>query len=279
MKTLRSPSSLVNRNRIFDLYAVEISRYPILTAEQEFEMFKRYRNGELSVRDEIVKSNLRFVVLCAKQYTNCGIPICDLVNEGNIGLMEAVEKFDHTRGFKFISYGVMWIQNRITSSISKDSRTVRLPMHVVKHMAKVKKAAGQVEEDLGYVDEAVVADVMGLDEQTIHLVLDDRQPKSLEGPVSEDSDTPLIDLLNVDGNDSLDVNHVRETFDQILGSLTSREADIIKRSYGLAPYDYPQTAEIIAAAYEYNNQQSVSYVTTKAMRTIRGIIQKQKITF
>lgn len=279
MKALRSPSSLVNRNRIFDLYSVEISKCPILTAEQEFEMFKRYKKGDQSAKEKIIKSNLRFVVLCAKQYANCGIPICDLINEGNIGLIEAVDKFDHTRGFKFISYGVMWIQNRIIASISNNSRTVRLPMNVVKEMAKVKDIANKVEEEFGYVDEYVVAEHMGLSSELVHLVLEDHQPKSLDRPVSEDSETALIDILNVEDRNEIDMEYIKETFDRILTSLNETESDIIRRFYGLAPYMCAQTAETIAEVYKYNNQQSVFYQTAKAMKNIRQIIQRNKITF
>jgi RNA polymerase primary sigma factor len=236
----KGQSTAGGRNSL-DLYLHEIRRYPLLTREEETDLARRVRGGDAAARDKLVRSNLRFVVSIAKKYVGNGVPLEDLINDGNVGLVKAAERFDPERGFKFISYAVWWIRQSILVSVSENSRMIRMPMNRVGLAQRASKVSRALEQDLGReADAAELARELGVTKEEIeevttfsqgHLSLD--QPVHDEGSESTFVDQ-IVDEQNAPPDHGAYADSLRRDMARALESLTDRERTILTRYYGLA---------------------------------------------
>lgn len=240
MRQLKITRQITNReNQSLDKYLQEIGKVPLITSEEEVDLAKRIRQGDNLALEKLTKANLRFVVSVAKQYQNHGLSLGDLINEGNLGLIKAAQKFDETRGFKFISYAVWWIRQSIMQAIAEQSRMVRLPLNRIGTISKVSKAFSALEQQ--YQREPSneeLAEVMDISAEEIagsakisgkHL--------SLDAPFVQGEENGLLDILCDNGQDNPDSILINESLkreiQRSLAILTQRESDILSHYYGL----------------------------------------------
>ncbi len=223
-----------------DLYLNEIRRYPLLSREEEVELARNARAGDMQAQEKLVRSNLRFVVSIAKKYVGNGVPLEDLINDGNVGLVKAAERFDPERGFKFISYAVWWIRQSILVSVSENSRMIRMPMNRVGLAQKATKLSRKLEQDLGRDPDAdELAKELGVTREEIEEVTTFSQATlSLDQPVhDEGNETTFVDQIVDNYNAAPDkgayADSLKRDMDRALESLTDRERTILVRYYGL----------------------------------------------
>jgi len=241
MRQLKITNSITNRDSLsLDKYLAEISKYELISAEEEVELAQRIQVGDEEAKQKLTRANLRFVISVAKQYQNQGISLPDLINEGNCGLVKAAEKFDHTKGFKFISYAVWWIRQSILMAINEKSRMVRIPSNKVLSLAKYKKVAADLEQkhhrtatdseiaEKIEMDVTELSSVRAISEKHVSFdapVVDDENGRTLQEVVvdkgAEETDKKLI-------NESL-----RDEIDRAFSFLTDREAEILKKYFGI----------------------------------------------
>ena len=256
MRALKILPSFTNREeRSIEKYFTEISKYPVLDAEEEQALFMRAVQDPTAL-DKIVKHNLRFVVSVAKKYQDCGLPLVDLVNEGNLGLMKAAERFDVSRGFKFISYAVWWIRQSIIAALSKHGKKIRTPQNVQHDFSKIRKAKNllvqQLEREptLEELSEMLEMDISRIQQVSVA----HKKCASLDAVVNEDSRTTMVELL-VDANTDLPDQHVTdgESIKTLLKSLPQPHAAIIKDYYGIdrtGPASISEIADRLGIAKE-----------------------------
>ena len=223
-----------------DIYLNEIRRYPLLTREDELALARKARDGDAAAREKLVRSNLRFVVSIAKKYVGNGVPLEDLINDGNFGLVKAAERFDPERGFKFISYAVWWIRQSILVSVSENSRMIRMPMNRVGLAQRATKASRALEQDLGrQADAEELAKELGVTKKEIEEVqMYSQGHLSLDQPVhDEGNESTFVDQIVDDRTDAPDkgayADSLRRDMERALESLTDRERTILMRYYGL----------------------------------------------
>jgi RNA polymerase primary sigma factor len=223
-----------------DLYLNEIRRYPLLSREDEVALARKVRAGDMQAQEKLVRSNLRFVVSIAKKYVGNGVPLEDLINDGNLGLVKAAERFDPERGFKFISYAVWWIRQSILVSVSENSRMIRMPMNRVGLAQKATKLSRQLEQDLGRDPDAEeLAKELGVTREEIEEVTTFSQATlSLDQPVhDEGNESTFVDQIVDDKNASPDkgayADSLKRDMARALEGLTDRERTILVRYYGL----------------------------------------------
>jgi len=240
MRQLKITGQVTNRDDSYlDKYLNEIGKIKLISAEEEVSLARRIHKGDLEARDCLVNANLRFVISVSKQYQNRGLSLADLINEGNLGLIEAAQRFDETRGFKFISYAVWWIRQAIIYALAKHTRIVRLPLNRINHINKIKKSIAKLEQK--YEREPTILEITQALELTPtdvtvaiknagrHISMDTPFVQGEEGNMydvllNEDASTPDKELLT----DSL-----RKEIERALNKLTPREADIIRFYFGL----------------------------------------------
>jgi RNA polymerase primary sigma factor len=236
---------------ILSTYLKEINAIPLLTREEEYEYALAAANGDEKARDKLVKANLRFVVNVAKKYQNQGLPLMDLISEGNIGLMNAVERFDVTKGYHFISYAVWWIRQAILKAICEKSRMIRLPLNRANELVQIDKARKVVHGNR--TEESELREIAGLLNMTEDHVRDivniSRDMVSLDSPVSVDRDaSSLGDFLEDDQYEQPEAYvieaNLREDIDEILETLTAKEAEVIRYRFGLNGYKAMSLKEI-----------------------------------
>jgi RNA polymerase primary sigma factor len=240
MRQLKISKQITNReNQSLDKYLQEISKLDLITMADEVDLAQRIRQGDQIALEKLAKANLRFVVSVAKQYQNHGLTLNDLINEGNLGLIKAAQRFDETRGFKFISYAVWWIRQSIMQALAEQSRIVRLPLNRVGSLNKISKTLSELEQK--YQREPTVqelADVLKLspDEIADNIKLAGRHV-SMDAPFQQGEETSLLDVLSDESEDTPDaalmVNSLQKEISRALGSLTCREAEVIIDYYGL----------------------------------------------
>lgn len=274
MKNLKITKSITNReDESLDLFLSDISKYPLLTPDEEVELARRARGGDPFARERLVNSNLRFVVSVAKQYQGLGIPLMDLICEGNFGLLKSVDRYDETRGFKFISYAVNWIRQAIFNAISSQARIVRLPVNKVAEIQKLKKATVTLTQQLGRtptLDE--IADKTGLPEYKIaELEWLDSRSLSLDAPVSADSDTCWENLIAVEDYERTDEQLLRESLASdlclVLNKLPEKESQVLRLLYGLGvthEYTLEEAGDTLGLSRERARQ-----ICENAMRHLR----------
>ena len=240
MRQLKITKSITNRESAsLDKYLQEIGREELISVDREVELAGRIRNGDRAALEELVRSNLRFVVSVAKQYQNQGLSLPDLINEGNLGLIKAAEKFDETRGFKFISYAVWWIRQSILQALAEQSRIVRLPLNQVGSMNKINKARQRFEQEherRPSAEELAEALDMPVDKIAETLKMSGRHV-SVDAPFVEGEDNSLIDVMVNEDSPNADRGLINESLSteisRALATLTPREADILRKFFGI----------------------------------------------
>jgi len=240
MRQLKITKSITNRESAsLDKYLQEIGREEMVTVEDEVELAGRIRQGDRAALERLTRANLRFVVSVAKQYQNQGLSLPDLINEGNLGLIKAAEKFDETRGFKFISYAVWWIRQSILQALAEQSRIVRLPLNQVGSLNKINKAYQRFEQDNERKPSAEeLAEIldMPVDKIADTLKMSGRHV-SVDAPFVEGEDNCLIDVMPNEDSPNADRGLINESLskeiDRALKTLTQREADILRKFFGI----------------------------------------------
>lgn len=274
MKNFTISKTITNREDIaLNCYLKDISRYPVLSLEEEVELAARARGGDESAKERLAKCNLRFVVTVAKQYQGMGVGLMDLIAEGNIGLLKAVDRFDETRGFRFVSYAVNWIRQAIFNAISSQSRVVRLPVNKVAEIQKIKKASFALEQQLGRVPTLEeLSDNTGIPEYKINeLQWLNSHSMSLDASVGPDSDTCLGDFIAVENYERTDGALLRESLATdlrlVLDKLSEVESLVLRLLYGFdgaRELTLDEVGETIGVSRERVRQISVN-----AMRKLR----------
>lgn len=270
-KLIKKP--YVTEDRSLEQYLQEIGKIDLLKPKEEIQLAKRVRAGDEEALKQLAQANLRFVVSVAKQYQNQGLPLSDLINEGNVGLIKAAKRFDETRGYKFISYAVWWIRQAILQALAEQSRIVRLPLNRVGALHKIGKASSELEQEFGREPSAdEIADELDMTE---HEVMDtlkiSSRHLSLDAPFSEGEDNSLLDVLS-DGvqplpDENLMTNALKEDIKRALDTLSKREAKVISLYFGL---DGKQalTLEEIGLRFKLTRER-VRQIKEKAIRRLR----------
>ncbi len=254
-------------------YLEEIGGFSPLPPSEEIELTRRIRKGESTALDKLVKANLRFVISVAKEYQGQGLPLQDLISEGNLGLIKAAQRFDETRGFKFISYAVWWIRQSILQALAEQSRVVRLPLNRVGAINKVGRVLEKLEKRYGREPSMhEVADTMEMTDYEVADVLKtSARHLSLDEPFKEEEGNNLLDVLESDRyappDDSLMVESLKEEIDKVLVTLKPREAEIIRLYFGLEG-DRPLTLEEIGEHFKLTRER-VRQIKEKALRRMR----------
>ncbi len=240
MRQLKITKSITNRESAsLDKYLQEIGRYDLISVEEEVELAQRIKKGDQAAIEKLTSANLRFVVSVAKQYQNQGLSLPDLINEGNLGLIKAAEKFDETRGFKFISYAVWWIRQSIMQAINEQSRIVRLPLNQVSSLSKYRKAVAQFEQEhhrKPSIDElSVILEVPNSKVKATMKV--SGRHVSVDAPFQEGEDNSLLDVLSDDDSPIADKSLIHESLrkeiERVFATLDERESKILQLSYGI----------------------------------------------
>ncbi len=274
MRQLKITKSITNRERAsLDKYLQEIGREELITVEEEVELAQRIRNGDRIALEKLTRANLRFVVSVAKQYQNQGLSLPDLINEGNLGLIKAAEKFDETRGFKFISYAVWWIRQSILQALAEQSRIVRLPLNQVGSLNKINKAFSKFEQENARkpsAEELAEQLELPVDKVADTLKISGRHV-SVDAPFVEGEDNCLIDVMANDDAPNADRGLINESLakeiDRALSTLTERESDIVKKFFGIGVAE--MTLEEIGAEFSLTRER-VRQIKEKAIRRLRN---------
>lgn len=274
MRQLKISKSITNRNGdSLEKYLQEIGHEELLSPDEEVELAQRIKKGDRAALDKLTKANLRFVVSVAKQYQNQGLSLPDLINEGNLGLIKAAEKFDETRGFKFISYAVWWIRQSIVQAIAEQSRIVRLPLNQVSSVNRIKRALNKFEQEnerRPSVNE--ISEETDLPEEKIEDAIKANTKRvSVDAPLSDGDDGSLLDVMpNADSpmaDNELVQESLREEIMRVLSSLNTRERNIIEAFYGI---NQPEmTLDEIGKKYGLTRER-VRQIKEKAIRRLRN---------
>ena len=273
MRQLKITKSITNRESAsLDKYLQEIGREGLITVEEEVELAQRIKKGDRLALEKLTKANLRFVVSVAKQYQNQGLTLPDLINEGNLGLIKAAEKFDETRGFKFISYAVWWIRQSILQALAEQSRIVRLPLNQVGSLNKINKAFSRFEQENERTpspDE--LADKLELPkDKVVDTMRVSGRHVSMDAPFKTGEDSSLLDVLHNDDSPNADNTLITESLireiDRALATLTDRERDILKYFFGIGVSE--MTLEEIGDNFGLTRER-VRQIKEKAIRRLR----------
>ncbi|MBQ5614660.1 MAG: RNA polymerase sigma factor RpoD/SigA [Tidjanibacter sp.] len=274
MRQLKITKSITNRESAsLDKYLQEIGKEDLITVEEEVELAQRIKKGDQEALEKLTKANLRFVVSVAKQYQNQGLSLPDLINEGNLGLIKAAEKFDETRGFKFISYAVWWIRQSILQALAEQSRIVRLPLNQVGSLNKINKALARFEQENERTPSpeelAVVLDIPK--EKVSDTLRVSGRHVSVDAPFADGEDNNLLDVLVNADSPNADRGLINESLstevDRALATLTERERDIIKYFFGIGCSE--MTLEEIGDKFGLTRER-VRQIKEKAIRRLRN---------
>ncbi|MBE6341350.1 MAG: sigma-70 family RNA polymerase sigma factor [Bacteroidales bacterium] len=273
MRQLKIIKSITNRESAsLDKYLQEIGREELITVEEEVELAQRIKKGDQAALEKLTRANLRFVVSVAKQYQNQGLSLPDLINEGNLGLIKAAEKFDETRGFKFISYAVWWIRQSILQALAEQSRIVRLPLNQVGSLNKINKAYSKFEQEHERRPSAEeLADQLEIPTEKVTDTLRvSGRHISVDAPFVEGEDNNLLDVLVNNDSPNADRALISESLareiDRALSTLTERESDIVKLFFGIGCQE--MTLEEIGERFGLTRER-VRQIKEKAIRRLR----------
>lgn len=276
MRQLKITKSITNReSQSLEKYLQEIGKVDLLTPEEEVDLAKRIKQGDQIALEKLTKANLRFVVSVAKQYQNQGLSLSDLINEGNLGLIKAAQRFDETRGFKFISYAVWWIRQSILQALAEQSRIVRLPLNKVGSLNKINKAFSELEQ--AYEREPSpeeLAEMLEISTDEVETTLGvAARHVSMDAPFVEGEDNSLLDVLEnntMPGTDShLEyADSLRREIERSLGTLTERQADVIKLYFGIG-VEHPLSLEDIGDKFGLTRER-VRQIKDKAINKLRA---------
>ena len=263
------------------MYLKEIGRVPLLTADEEIELARRMEAGDESARHRLEEANLRLVVSIAKRYVGRGMLFLDLIQEGNLGLLKAVEKFDYSKGYKFSTYATWWIRQAITRAIADQARTIRIPVHMVETINKYIRISRQLLQDLGRDPTAEeVAKEMGLSTLRVREIMKIAQePVSLETPIGEEEDSHLGDFIEdeaaLDPADAASVMLLKEQITEVLQTLAPREAEVLRLRFGLED-GRSRTLEEVGQSFGVTRER-IRQIEAKALRKLRHPVRLRKL--
>jgi RNA polymerase primary sigma factor len=274
MRQLKITKSITNRDSAsLDKYLQEIGREDLITAEDEVELAQKIKQGNQGALEKLVKANLRFVVSVSKQYQNQGLTLPDLINEGNLGLIKAAQRFDETRGFKFISYAVWWIRQSILQAIAEQARIVRLPLNQVGSLNRINKTFSRLEQEFEREPSAdEIADCLEIEESKVteSQKISGRHV-SMDAPFKDGEDGTLLDVLSNGNSPKADISLLNESLqreiDRSLSTLTERERDVIKLFFGIA-IPHPLSLEEIGEKFDLTRER-VRQIKEKGIRRLR----------
>ena len=275
MRQLKITKQVTNRETAsLDKYLQEIGRVNLITADEEVELAKKIKNGDQAALEKLTKANLRFVVSVSKQYQNQGLSLPDLINEGNLGLIKAAQRFDETRGFKFISYAVWWIRQSILQALAEQSRIVRLPLNKIGAINKINKAFANLEQRYEREPSAdEIAQVLAVSEVDIKESMSHAgRHISMDAPMSNDENSgSMYDVLEEEDSPSpeggLISESLRREIERALSTLTGREADVVRFYFGLNG-QHAMTLEEIGEKFELTRER-VRQIKEKAIRRLK----------
>lgn len=274
MRQLKISKSITNReSAALEKYLQEIARKPMVSAEEEAELARRIHKGDDAALNTLVNANLRFVVSVAKQYQSQGLSLLDLIDEGNLGLIKAAQKFDETKGFKFISYAVWWIRQSIMQALAEQSRMVRLPLNQVGLISKINKEVATYEQEHGFKPSSTqLAEILNLPTDKIEEALkSSTKAVSIDTPIGDDSDTSMVEMIpnsNTPATDSrLADESLSQEIDRALSTLGGRSGDILKKFFGLGCP--AKTLEEIGEEFNLTRER-VRQIKEKAIRQLRN---------
>ena len=263
------------------VYLKEIGRVPLLSNEEEQELSERMAQGDLKARKRLSEANLRLVVSIAKRYVGRGMQFLDLIQEGNLGLIKAVEKFDHTKGFKFSTYATWWIRQAITRAIADQARTIRIPVHMVETINKVKKVSSQLLHKNGHEPSAeeIAAELDMSVDKVREILRVSQEPVSLETPIGEEEDSHLGDFIPDDDApspaDAASHTLLREQLSGVLSTLTPREEKVLRLRFGLED-GRSRTREEVGKEFNVTRER-IRQIEAKALRKLRHPSRSKKL--
>ncbi|MEE1057148.1 MAG: RNA polymerase sigma factor RpoD [Acutalibacteraceae bacterium] len=263
------------------VYLKEIGRVPLLSSEEEIELAVRIKNGDVSAKKRLSEANLRLVVSIAKRYLGRGMQFLDLIQEGNLGLIKAVEKFDHTKGFKFSTYATWWIRQAITRAIADQARTIRIPVHMVETINKVKKVSSQLLHTNGHEPTAEeIAEEIDMPVDKVREIMRVAQePVSLETPIGEEEDSHLGDFISDDDTpapaDVASHTLLKEQLGDVLDTLTPREKKVLILRFGLLD-GRSRTLEEVGKEFNVTRER-IRQIEAKALRKLRHPSRSKKL--
>ena len=263
------------------MYLREIGRIPLLTFDQELDLAKRILDGDEEDKKELAESNLRLVVSIAKKYVGRGMLFLDLIQEGNMGLIKAVEKFDYTKGFKFSTYATWWIRQAITRAIADQARTIRIPVHMVETINKLIRTSRHLLQQLGRepTPEEIAAEMEIPAEKVMEIQKIAQDPVSLETPIGEEDDSHLGDFIQDDDSpaphDSAAYTLLKEQLEDVMSTLTPREAKVLKLRFGLED-GKARTLEEVGREFEVTRER-IRQIEAKALRKLRHPSRSKKL--
>ncbi len=273
MQQLKISQAPTNRDPLLNRYLQEIGREELLTVDEEVELAQRIRQGDTAAVDRLVRANLRFVVSVAKQYQNQGLELMDLISEGNVGLQKAAQKFDETRGFKFISYAVWWIRQSILQALAEQSRIVRLPLNQVGSINKIRKVLNKFEQENMRAPsvEELAKELDVAPEKIAETMKVSGRQVSVDAPFQEGEDNSLLDVLTNNDSPATDEGLARESLsvevERALMQLHDRERQILKLFFGIGCQE--MTLEEIGVKFDLTRER-VRQIKEKAIRRLKG---------
>ncbi|MGI6109435.1 MAG: RNA polymerase sigma factor RpoD [Eubacteriaceae bacterium] len=278
---LEAAAESVNINDPVRLYLKEIGKVPLLTAEEELDLATRMEQGDVEAKKKLAEANLRLVVSIAKRYVGRGMSLLDLIQEGNLGLIKAVEKFDYKKGFKFSTYATWWIRQAITRAIADQARTIRIPVHMVETINKLIRVSRQLLQELGREPTpAEIGKEMGFSEEKVREIQKISQdPVSLETPIGEEEDSHLGDFIPDEDApapaEAASYTLLKEQLSEVLGTLTEREEKVLRLRFGL---DDGRTRTLEEVGKEFNvTRERIRQIEAKALRKLRHPSRSKKL--
>lgn len=276
MRQLKITKSITNReSQSLEKYLQEIGKVDLLTPEEEVDLAKKIKEGDQEALEKLTKANLRFVVSVAKQYQNQGLSLSDLINEGNLGLIKAAQRFDETRGFKFISYAVWWIRQSILQALAEQSRIVRLPLNKVGSLNKINRAFSELEQEFEREPSSdELADLLEITSDEVETTLGvAARHVSMDAPFVDGEDNSLLDVIENSGTPGTDTKleyaeSLRREIERSLNTLTERQCDVIKLYFGIG-IEHPMSLEDIGDRFGLTRER-VRQIKDKAINKLRS---------
>ncbi|MCD6111855.1 MAG: RNA polymerase sigma factor RpoD/SigA [Bacteroidales bacterium] len=274
MRQLKIIKQVTNRDTAsLDKYLQEIGKVDLITADEEVALAQRIKQGDRIALEKLTKANLRFVVSVSKQYQNQGLSLPDLINEGNLGLIKAAQRFDETRGFKFISYAVWWIRQSILQALAEQSRIVRLPLNKIGAINKINKAAAKLEQEYGRKpNPAEIASLLDVSEREVKDSLSNAgRHISMDAPLKDDEDNNMYDVMKSSESQTPETKLLYDSLkleiNRAISTLTQRESDVVKLYFGLNGA-HPYTLEEIGEQFDLTRER-VRQIKEKAIRRLK----------